>query len=710
MISVATWLKSFGFTQDPFSSTEAGGEDIYSRNFLHATFVKPDCFDDILGDPNYPKSSLIFARRGSGKSSARVMLAHYCEQGLFPDQFGDPQSGQRRVLPVIYIPPPKLLTLLSEPLALAEAHVKEILKSCIVSLVRLLCAYPEMADKARRMDRMRRVELQSYLLLSPPGLSFAELESARTVLGSELFHPEENRPPMGFAAMDGAAPERPAAPDLFDTWVTAQSGLGPLERLERLGNLIVDLGIIAIYVLVDGLDENILTADNPKLAADFLLPLVADLRLMNTVPRLALKIFAPTEMAPALLEATRKVRPDRIARVDILWDAERLVEILRQRLRECSQGAVDSLDGTSDPAIKGKIDRELARRAEGIPRHLILLSRYMIQARCEQASGDGDSLGLTQADLNRAAIRLAKDLGQEAPSADLAEPATVVSQKLDPAAPMPDAPLSTDWLRRDLPFPLAYAYLIYQRETDPDKQLREFTELVEASLAYLSLALIGFLYGKVGADTPARLQQIDLSLMRIPLGRWRAAVSGLSQLCAQVDSRAKFVRQCQRWAEQQSGFLGRVNDIRNQYAHDGTLSREECSRLLKSLEPGLQEFQAGLRFLASLHLVKVTGLVKREAQYVHRCVSYTGDVNIFPTIEITCGRALDSEALWLISEDLIVKLHPLLIARPAPDGRGEDVWLYHGVNQRNVYYKFYGAGRTLELPGPREQVRRILGV
>lgn len=708
MISVVTWLKSFGFTQDPFSSTEAGGEDIYSREFLHATFVKPDCFDDILGNPHYPKSSLIFAKRGSGKSSARVMLAYDCEQGLFPTGFTNNKKIQGRVLPVLHTRFSGFYKLLSSPIELAEAHTTQILRSSVTALIRMLTTYPDLAEKARQMPPHRRVELQSYLMLDPAGLSFDATQRAHQILGNELFRTEKDERQIGFPTMAGAPADRQSPDDWMETWLAARPGMGPIDLLERFCNLIADLNILAVYVLMDGLDENWMTVDQPEIASNFLLPLLADLRLMNTIPGLAFKVFAPTEMAAALLDTSHKVRTDRIGQIEIQWDAERLSQILQKRLTFCSDGAVESLGAASAPEFKDKIDLEIVRRCQGIPRRLILLGRYMIQSRCEQAAPN-DPLYLTESDLDQANARLMKELGRQVHQmpASQAEPAVVVRENPQAA---PAAPLSADWLRRELPFPLAYAYLIYQRETDPDKQLRELTEWIEATLAYLSLVLIGFLYRKVGADTADRLRQIDLSMVRIPLGRWRAALSGLGQLCARLDSRSSFIRQCQHWTEQQSPFLSRMNEVRNQYAHDGTMSREDCTRQLKNLEPGLQEFQTSLRFLAPLHLVKVTGLVKRESQYVHRCTSYMGDVHIFPTIEITCAEPLDSDALWLVSEDMILKLHPLLIARPTVDGRGEDIWLYHGVNNRNVYYKFYGAGRTQELTAPREQIRHILGV
>ena len=54
-------VKDFGFNQNPFETTEAGGDDYYAAELLHETFVKPVKFENILGYPTLPKSTLVFA-------------------------------------------------------------------------------------------------------------------------------------------------------------------------------------------------------------------------------------------------------------------------------------------------------------------------------------------------------------------------------------------------------------------------------------------------------------------------------------------------------------------------------------------------------------------------------------------------------------------------------------------------------------------------
>ena len=94
------WLKSFGFERNPFETTEAGSEATYAMDFLHETFVKPRGFDEILGHPSRPKSTIVFAARGQGKTSARLMTAHFCREGIFPKKLRNLDKENLRVLSI----------------------------------------------------------------------------------------------------------------------------------------------------------------------------------------------------------------------------------------------------------------------------------------------------------------------------------------------------------------------------------------------------------------------------------------------------------------------------------------------------------------------------------------------------------------------------------------------------------------------------------
>lgn len=69
------FLNSFGFSENPFSSTNADREPNLAQYF-----VPPPYFASVKGDPRAPKSNVILAPRGGGKTAQKVMLEEFAER------------------------------------------------------------------------------------------------------------------------------------------------------------------------------------------------------------------------------------------------------------------------------------------------------------------------------------------------------------------------------------------------------------------------------------------------------------------------------------------------------------------------------------------------------------------------------------------------------------------------------------------------------
>ena len=83
------------------------------------------------------------------------------------------------------------------------------------------------------------------------------------------------------------------------------------------------IGIHAVYILIDEIDEVSRTATDLSEVAQLLNPLLADLNVMNSIPYVAFKIFVPKEIEYLLL-----YRKDRIKTEEIYLDENNLQEIL----------------------------------------------------------------------------------------------------------------------------------------------------------------------------------------------------------------------------------------------------------------------------------------------------------------------------------------------------------------------------------------------
>src|SRR4051794_28121445 len=63
------FLAQFGFSSDPFESTDAENEP-----HLDNYFVPPPYFTNVMGDPRNPASHVVLAPRGGGKTAQRRMI------------------------------------------------------------------------------------------------------------------------------------------------------------------------------------------------------------------------------------------------------------------------------------------------------------------------------------------------------------------------------------------------------------------------------------------------------------------------------------------------------------------------------------------------------------------------------------------------------------------------------------------------------------
>lgn len=412
-LSLDDWLKSFGFERHPFEVTEAGGAASYVTDFLNETFVKPENFDRILGDASYPKSTLVFAGRGCGKSTTRAMLSYYCAQNIPAGEQARAVQATPRILPVLHTQFSNLLRFTDDPVALVNAHINEILQRAVAALLRMLSDHFEsITELAQQMSPLRRLELQSIVFDALGYVPFQDYYIAREILGKELLRAKETDTPDDRLSDNGNTQGAgiPLAPREIAVWLAARVQAGPIERLTRFVDLVTDLGIEAVYVLIDGLDELWMTADDPHVMAALIAPLLSDLPLMNTIPHLAFKVFAPDVLEAYLVEATRKVRRDRLAFEKIEWQEAQLVELLQRRLSFYSSDVVSTLDPVCEKSLIGKIDIELVRRSGRNPRYLILLGDYTFRSRCKQTvTQDDETFRLTEKDLADAFEQLSKE-------------------------------------------------------------------------------------------------------------------------------------------------------------------------------------------------------------------------------------------------------------------------------------------------------------
>jgi len=373
--SLRQWLEARGFKDNPFAKQEASSEDL---SLLNEYFVAPPYFDEFVGRASSPRTAFLFAPRGGGKTAFRRMIEHLCRQSF---------SGAENVLAASFTDFAGLIEAAGSTFSAItpRLYVDFILREVVAALVNQLQENPSLLHQIKELAPPDQIHLQWYLFTYGHHLKTHHLSFLRQRLGFTTRVLGEATGRLGF--IREAEEQSPASPDIsLETLylLEGKRGLSPAHLLAEFMDLLGLLGIKALYVLVDGVDECPETAYDFQAGAVLLRPLVGTLSLMN-MRRVAFKFFLPTEMQAAVLSPEMSaLRPDRVLIRSIEWDEKSLLEVLSQRLLAFSEGRISTLDVVSRPELRGRIDRELVRLAQGSPRNMLRLGELLLSEHCRR--------------------------------------------------------------------------------------------------------------------------------------------------------------------------------------------------------------------------------------------------------------------------------------------------------------------------------------
>ncbi len=380
--AVIKWLIQFGLKFNPFDSRflDAGVDPQ-----LSAYLVGHEAFVAIWG--NWP--SFVFAPVGGGKSAFRVRLARACRVG---------QDG-RRIFPVIYKSPgPGDFE--TWPPTLNE-HLYFLNQAIAVELLLELAYRPWHYLKLNRKTRQAvRHHLEANLVVSLEYL-LAQLEEAGNLSPLiEDFDPTAAQllnPPDAASIRRLCADLRALSPESPDSNPALQHS-SPLLRFQTLTQLIKEsLDYEAIYLLIDGVDAYVESANNPQ-ASVLLIQSLLDQTHKWAGEQVYAKYFLSSELEPLILAASSPALTKIAKPTKITWTTEMLIEVLQKRLQVASQGMFNSLDAISSPDLRGT-EAKLVRIAKPLPREVLVLAERMLVEHIRSAESTDK---LKRADLKAA--------------------------------------------------------------------------------------------------------------------------------------------------------------------------------------------------------------------------------------------------------------------------------------------------------------------
>jgi hypothetical protein len=355
-LTLSPFLAQFGFTQDPFESTNA------EREFhLDEYFVPPPYFADVLGNPADPTSRVVFAPRGGGKTAQRRMIEIRSE-------------GEDDFLCITYVEfdQPGGMTLEQATWAY---HVNQL---CRLILVGILVRLDDDAELIDRLTDHQKALLKFQIDRFLGSLSRDEFEVAVRALKNfgEKTREFLNKwsGPLQIvinAVLSKLGLEKTELPS--DLPEEAKHDESLRYHFANLLKIAQTIGFSSTYILVDKVDEIPLTVDASK-TFDFIRGLVLDLPTLEA-PGVAFKFFLWDQVRSAYLE--NGARPDRIRENHLNWSVGELAGMLSKRLAAYSAQEVDSFNAL----LCGQdLDAHqlVAQLANGSPRDMIRICSRIV--------------------------------------------------------------------------------------------------------------------------------------------------------------------------------------------------------------------------------------------------------------------------------------------------------------------------------------------
>lgn len=388
-------LDLWGLKANPFEVRTAEKE-----NRLHEYFVDPPFLHDVLGSVSAASPAIIFGSRGAGKSALRMYIQQICRnaelQGGAPreavaithDEFSQVHMKERGAKIKI------------------EGHLKVILTKVTVALLaRLAAAAPacnleewleEQFEVIDRDDLSRMISL--YYWRYPSSKRAGILSSIHD--STSVSVTVTSRPQKTLRKLNQIATKIAPSP------VTATSlKADPIGDFGNLPNLAMQFGIESWFVLVDCVDEDEVIGAQASDAANLILPLLKNVRVIET-PKVGFKFFLWDEVSRHLSD----VRLDRVRNWNLVWNVRELTEIINRRLQAYSDnGSLKSLGDICDDDVTQEVYRTLVRYSAGSPRDIVSALDKIVQLHARHNDSVDDAMLLSKESLERGLDEYSRD-------------------------------------------------------------------------------------------------------------------------------------------------------------------------------------------------------------------------------------------------------------------------------------------------------------
>lgn len=314
------YLISLGFNENPFQHTNADKE----TNILDKYFIAPDYFEDVWGDPKSPESNIVYAPRGAGKTAQRLMIEKRAEK-------------HDEIITITYTDHDLTEFGSVEDISLSY-HLEYLNRLMLLSFFNRLDQlnefnYIHVFDKKERQFIYKLCRI--YLFDTPVSFPKQVINSLKMPEDRVIDLWNKFKEPFS-DVIKSISKSKGVEVDISKVRVDEKIKLSHKENFLNIKHFLNRVGIETIYVLVDKVDEQHLTGNDPKASYSFISSLIKDLELLET-DGIGFKFFLWDELKPYCV---KDARPDRIFSFNLKWEFSQIRSMLNRRLSAYSSGSI----------------------------------------------------------------------------------------------------------------------------------------------------------------------------------------------------------------------------------------------------------------------------------------------------------------------------------------------------------------------------------
>ena len=315
------YINSLGLNENPFQYTNADKE----VELIDQYFIYPDYFEDVWGDPESPVSNLVYAPRGGGKTAQRLMI----EKRAAKDD---------KILTITYTDHD--LTGFSSVNEISLSyHLEYLNRLFLLAFFNRLHTlddfrYTYEFDFSERQFLYKLCRI--YLFETPASFPKQAINSLKTIEDHALDIWRKFKDPVA-DIIKSISKAKGAEIDISKVDLDEKLQMSHKDNFLNLKKFLNRLGISTIYILVDKVDEQSLTGNDPKASYAFISELIRDLELLET-DGIGFKFFLWDALKPY---CTKDARSDRIFPFTLKWEYSQIRTMLNKRLSAYSSDKIN---------------------------------------------------------------------------------------------------------------------------------------------------------------------------------------------------------------------------------------------------------------------------------------------------------------------------------------------------------------------------------